>query len=110
MRARAWKRATGIGFLGALLALFLLWPLAESVRGAFIDPNGAFTLAYLVGVFRNPIYLAGFRNSLAIGLLATAIADEARGLALAAEVTSEVTYLGAHVVPPEFTGDWLVTA
>ena len=33
------------------------------------------------------------------------VADEARGLALAAEVTSEVTYLGAHVVPPEFTGD-----
>ena len=75
MRARAWKRAIGIGFLGALLALFLLWPLAESVRGAFIDANGAFSLAYLVGVFRNPIYLEGFRNSLAIGLLATAIAD-----------------------------------
>ena len=31
--------------------------------------------------------------------------DEARGLALAAEITPEVTYLGAHVVPPEFTGD-----
>jgi imidazolonepropionase len=33
------------------------------------------------------------------------VADEARSLALAAEVTSEVTYLGAHVVPPEFTAD-----
>ena len=33
------------------------------------------------------------------------VADEARGLALAAEVTPEVTYLGAHVVPPEFAGD-----
>jgi imidazolonepropionase len=32
-------------------------------------------------------------------------ADEARSVALAAEVTPEVTYLGAHVVPPEFTGD-----
>jgi imidazolonepropionase len=32
-------------------------------------------------------------------------ADEARGLALAGEVTPEVTYLGAHVVPPEFAGD-----
>jgi imidazolonepropionase len=31
--------------------------------------------------------------------------DEARGLALAAEITPEVTYLGAHVVPPEFAGD-----
>jgi imidazolonepropionase len=33
------------------------------------------------------------------------VADEARGLALAGEVTPEVTYLGAHVVPPEFAGD-----
>jgi imidazolonepropionase len=33
------------------------------------------------------------------------VADEARGLALAGEVTQEVTYLGAHVVPPEFAGD-----
>src|ERR1700742_786120 len=32
-------------------------------------------------------------------------ADEARALALAAEVTPEVTYLGAHVVPPEFAAD-----
>jgi imidazolonepropionase len=33
------------------------------------------------------------------------VADEARSVALAAEVTPEVTYLGAHVVPPEFSGD-----
>jgi imidazolonepropionase len=33
------------------------------------------------------------------------VADESRSVALAAEVTPEVTYLGAHVVPPEFDGD-----
>ena len=33
------------------------------------------------------------------------VADEKRGLMLAAEVTPEVTFLGAHVVPPEFAGD-----
>ncbi|MEO7015299.1 MAG: imidazolonepropionase [Leifsonia sp.] len=33
------------------------------------------------------------------------VADEARLLALAAEVTSETTFLGAHVVPPEFADD-----
>src|SRR3984885_3330161 len=33
------------------------------------------------------------------------VADESRSVALAAEVTPEVTYLGAHVVPPEFTAD-----
>jgi imidazolonepropionase len=33
------------------------------------------------------------------------VADEARSVALAAEFTPEVTYLGAHVVPAEFDGD-----
>jgi imidazolonepropionase len=33
------------------------------------------------------------------------VADEARSAALAAEVTPEVTFLGAHVVPPEFAAD-----
>ena len=33
------------------------------------------------------------------------VADEARSVALAAGITPEVTYLGAHVVPPEFESD-----
>jgi len=33
------------------------------------------------------------------------VANEERSLALAAEITPEVTYLGAHVVPPEFSDD-----
>jgi len=33
------------------------------------------------------------------------MADEARSVALAAEITAEVTYLGAHVLPPEYEGD-----
>ena len=33
------------------------------------------------------------------------VPDEERSVAIAAEVTPEVTYLGAHVVPPEFDGD-----
>jgi imidazolonepropionase len=33
------------------------------------------------------------------------VGDEARSVALAAEVTPEVTYLGAHVVPAEFEPD-----
>jgi imidazolonepropionase len=32
-------------------------------------------------------------------------ADEARGLRVAGECTPEVTFLGAHVVPPEYAGD-----
>jgi len=33
------------------------------------------------------------------------VRDEARSLAIAAEMTQEVTYLGAHVVPAEFAAD-----
>jgi imidazolonepropionase len=33
------------------------------------------------------------------------VPDEARSLALARQVTEETTFLGAHVVPPEFAGD-----
>jgi imidazolonepropionase len=33
------------------------------------------------------------------------VADERRSVAVAAEVTGEVTFLGAHVVAPEFDGD-----
>jgi len=33
------------------------------------------------------------------------VPDERRSVALAAEVTPEVTFLGAHVVPPEFAAD-----
>ena len=33
------------------------------------------------------------------------VGDEARSVALAAQLTEEVTYLGAHVVPPEFEAD-----
>jgi imidazolonepropionase len=33
------------------------------------------------------------------------VADERRSVALAAELTPEVTFLGAHVVPPEYAAD-----
>jgi iron(III) transport system permease protein len=60
--------------VGLLLAVFLLWPLADSVRGAFVDANGHPTLAYLASVFRNPLYREGFRNALAIALASTLVA------------------------------------
>jgi len=72
---RAARRGFVIALVAAPLALFLVWPLAESVRGAFIDPNGRPTLAYVAGVFRNPIYVEGLRNAFTIALGATAMAS-----------------------------------
>jgi iron(III) transport system permease protein len=60
--------------LALLLAAFLFWPLVDGVRGAFVDANGRATFAYMAMVFRNPLYREGFRNALALALLATLVA------------------------------------
>ena len=63
--------------VSAVLGALFLLPIALVVKGGFwVD--GAFTLDYLLGVFRNPIYAEGLANSFAIAagttLLAMAIA------------------------------------
>jgi iron(III) transport system permease protein len=71
-------RRAGTWGLTALVAvpllLFLAWPLAEAVRGAFVDPNGHWTGAYVVAAFRNPVYLAGLRNALIIAVASALLA------------------------------------
>ena len=55
-------------------ALFFLWPIAETVRGAFVGSDGRFTLDYIAEVFRNPLYLEGLWNSFRIGIFSTLLA------------------------------------
>lgn len=58
----------------AVLAGGMFWPLFKVVGGGcFVD--GHFTAEYLLGVFRNPIYLEGLMNSLAIAVCSTALAS-----------------------------------
>jgi iron(III) transport system permease protein len=73
MKARGFTISVALG-LGLVLALFLVWPLADSVRGAFVDPAGRFTLGYVALVFQSPLYREGFRNALAIALASTLVA------------------------------------
>ena len=54
--------------------LFFLWPIAETVRGAFVGADGRFTLDYIAEVFRNPLYLEGLWNSFRIGVFSTVLA------------------------------------
>jgi iron(III) transport system permease protein len=60
--------------LGVVLAAFLLAPLADGVRGAFVDANGHATFAYMAAVFRNPLYREGFANSVTLALASTLVA------------------------------------
>lgn len=54
--------------------LFFLWPIAETLRGAFVTNSGDVTLDYIFEVFRNPIYLEGLWNSLLMGVFSTLLA------------------------------------
>jgi iron(III) transport system permease protein len=55
-----------------LLAVMFLMPLAWVVSGGFVV-EGSFTWRYLTGVFRNPIYAEGLRNSVMIAVCTTAL-------------------------------------
>jgi len=70
------------GALAAGLVLLLVWPLAEGVRGAFVDFHGHFTWRYLAAVFQDPIYREGFLNALSVGVASTLCAT-ALGLGVA---------------------------
>jgi iron(III) transport system permease protein len=74
MKRRHLLTIAAVAVVGALLAALLLWPLAEGVRGAFVDGRGRLTFAYVATVFENPITLEGLRNALAIAVLSTVIA------------------------------------
>ncbi|MFV0415569.1 MAG: ABC transporter permease [Chthoniobacterales bacterium] len=52
---------------------FFLWPIGETLRGAFVGADGKFTLAYIAEVFRNPLYLEGLWNSLLMAIFSTLI-------------------------------------
>jgi iron(III) transport system permease protein len=55
-------------------ALFFIWPIAETVRGAFVGTDGRLTIEYVAEVFRNPVYLEGLWNSFRIGVISTLLA------------------------------------
>jgi iron(III) transport system permease protein len=57
----------------SIFGLFFVWPLLESMRGAFVDAHGNFTFVYVTAVFENPVYLLGFRNALLVAVASTAL-------------------------------------
>jgi iron(III) transport system permease protein len=66
----------------AFLACFLVWPLVESLRGAFFDASGHATLAYVALLFGNPTYVDGFVNAVGVAV-ATTFAATVTGIAVA---------------------------
>jgi iron(III) transport system permease protein len=69
------QRSAWMIFTAAMLVygLFFIIPLGNVIKGGFFV-EGNFTLAYIIGVFSNPIYREGLLNSLLIGLGTTLLA------------------------------------
>lgn len=59
---------------GLYFALFFIWPIVETLHGAFFTSQGNFTLSYLIEVFRNPIYLEGLSNAFLLAVASTILA------------------------------------
>jgi len=94
----------------AVFGMTFLWPLWMVVSGGFWV-NGQFTLTYLAGVFRNPIYAEGLLNSLKIAggttFLVTCLAIPLAWIANRYEFGGKKVLSGLILVPmilPPFVG------
>jgi iron(III) transport system permease protein len=56
----------------AFFAAFFVYPIAQTLKGAFFDADDHFTLLYAAEVCRDPIYVEGLRNAFLIGIASTA--------------------------------------
>ena len=56
---------------GLFFFFFFAWPIGETLRGAFFTGEGTFTAAFIVEVFRNPIYLEGLVNAFLFAVAST---------------------------------------
>src|SRR5690349_16285073 len=68
---RHWRIFGLYAVILAFFAVFFILPVAIAVRGGFVDQTGSLTFAYLAEVFRNPLYVEGFVNTLKIAIGST---------------------------------------
>jgi iron(III) transport system permease protein len=63
-------------FAFALLffAAFFLWPIAQILRGGFLDANGEVTFRFVGEIFADPIYLQCLGNSFLLAVATTSVA------------------------------------
>ncbi|MDQ7857382.1 MAG: iron ABC transporter permease [Armatimonadota bacterium] len=57
----------------AILAVFVVWPIAAVLGAALVEPDGGVTLAHLARFFENPLYIESLANSLRAGAWVVAI-------------------------------------
>ncbi len=107
-RSTAWIL---FALLTTIFSLAFLWPLVTIIKQGFFTSEGHFTLDYLLGVFRNPIYVEGLFNSLKIAIgttiLVSLIAIPLAWLSNKYEFVGKKAFSGLLLVPmilPPFVG------
>ncbi len=81
-----WKKWLGVVPFFLFAILFLLWPSARLMIGAFFDTKGNFTLLNLIHLFDNPTIVNSYKLSIQISAV-TAIGGGIFGFFLAYAVT-----------------------
>ncbi len=68
------RLAIGIyAFTALFFAVFFVWPILQTLNGAFFDTDGAFTFDYVIEIFHNPVYMEGLSNAFWLAVCATAL-------------------------------------
>lgn len=57
----------------AAFGVFLVWPVAQIVRGGFVDGEGHITLRYVAALLRDPVYRGGILHSLGLATATTGL-------------------------------------
>ncbi|MEI6561839.1 MAG: iron ABC transporter permease [Verrucomicrobiota bacterium] len=104
--------AIAVGLIAALFfGCFFAWPIVQTVRGAFMDAGGNWTLDYVWEIGRNRVYLEGLQNAALLALASTALtvalAVPLAWLADRFEFPAKRTLLALLLVPmvlPPFVG------
>ena len=55
----------------AFFAVFFLYPVAQTLRGAFVTADHGISFIYVKEVFRNPVYVEGLRNACLLAVCST---------------------------------------
>ncbi|MDF1850347.1 MAG: iron ABC transporter permease [Verrucomicrobiales bacterium] len=59
------------GLTALFFALFFVYPIFHTVQEAFVSVDGGVTAAYILEIFKNPVYVEGLLNSFYMGLFTT---------------------------------------
>ncbi len=59
--------------MAVFFGCFFVWPIVETVHGAFVDASGKWMFDYLAAVFQNRVYLEGLWNTFWLAVASTAL-------------------------------------